>query len=223
MDMVTSYANLALLGATRGIGRIVLERALERGHHLRVLVRDLSALDFQHPNLTLVRGDATNPDDVALVLEGADAVLSTIGTPAGSKRAMRTEAAHATLTAMERTGVRRLIAVSVYGAAETRPHLPFFTRAVIFPLFLRRVMADHETQEAAIKASNVEWTLVRPPYLVDGPQTEDYAVAFGEQTGDLTWKISRADVAHRMLEAFERGLHVREAVGVSYRLASAAA
>ncbi len=221
--MVTSNATFALLGATRGIGRIALERALERGHRVRALVRPGSALDITHENLTVVRGDATNPADIARALEGADAVLSAVGTPARAKQPLRTLAARATLEAMERTGVRRLIAVSVYGVGETRAHLPFFTRAVVFPLFLRRVMADHETQDAAIRASGVDWTLLRPPYLTDGPMTGDYAADFGEQTGGLTWKISRADVAHHMLEALETGSYVRGAIGLSYRQAAQAA
>lgn len=221
--MVTSNATLALLGATRGIGRIVMERALERGHRVRALVRPGSPLDFAHPGLTLVRGDATSTEDLRRLFAGADAVLSAIGTPARAKRPVRTEAARATVRAMQATGVRRLVAVSVYGVGETRSHLPFFTRNLVFPLFLRRVIADHETQEQAIRGSDVDWTLVRPPYLTDGPMTGDYAVDFAEPLEGLTWKISRADVAHRMLEALEKGWHVRQAVGLSYRQASAAA
>jgi putative NADH-flavin reductase len=221
--MVTSNTTFALLGATRGIGRVVLERALERGHAVRALVREGSTLDIAHPNLTILRGDATDAKDVARALEGATAVLSAIGTPPREKTPFRTLCARATLEAMRHSGVQRLVAVSVYGAGETRALVPFFTRAVIFPFYLRRVMADHETQEAIIKDSGVEWTLIRPPYLTDGPATADYASAFGTATQGLTWKISRADVAHCMLDALERHVHVRAAIGLSYRKASTAA
>jgi len=221
--MDTSNTTLALLGATRGIGRVLLERALERGHRVRALVRPGSALDLRHPNLTVVRGDATSAEDLARAVDGVDAVLSAIGVPARTKRAVRTEAAQATLEAMRTCGVKRLVAVSVYGVGETRAHLPFFTRNLVFPLFLRRAIADHETQEDMVRRSDVEWTLVRPPYLTDGPMTGDYAVDFGEALQGLTWKISRADVAHRMLEALEKGTHLRQAIGLSYRQASASA
>jgi len=212
-----SPTTFALLGATRGIGSIVLQRALERGHRVRALVRAGSTLAHQHERLEVVRGDATDPHDVARALEGTAAVLSAIGVPARAKSPVRTLAARATLEAMQRCGVRRLIAVSVYGTSQTRAHLPFFTRAVVFPLFLRRVMADHETQEQAIRDSDVEWTLVRPPYLTDGPCTAAYASDFGDRIEGLTWKISRADVTHQMLDALERRTHVRRALGMSYR------
>lgn len=222
-SMPTRNASFALLGATRGIGRAVLDLALERGHRVRALVRPDSTLDALHPNLTLVPGDATNPRDVATALAGTEALLSTIGAPARSKHQVRTRAAEACVEAMRVTGVRRLIAVSVYGTGETREHLPFFTRALVFPLFLRRVIADHETQEAAIERSGLDWTLVRPPYLTEGPPTGDYAIDFGAQVSGLTWKISRADVAHAMLGALEQRAYVRSAVGLSYRRSAAAA
>lgn len=221
--MASQNATFALLGATRGIGRAVLNTALERGHSVRALVRPGSTLDLQHPNLAIVRGDATNPADIARALEGADALLSAIGTPARAKTPMRTRAAEASVEAMRVAGVQRLIAVSVYGAGDTREHLPFFTRAVVFPLYLRRVIADHETQEAAIMHSGLDWTLIRPPYLTDDPVTGDYAIGFGAKTAGLTWKISRADVAHSMLGALEQRSLVHAAVGLSYRKASAAA
>lgn len=222
--MANGNTTLALLGATRGIGRHVLEQALERGYNVRALVRRGSALDLQHPGLTLVRGDATKLQDVESLLQGADAVLSALGAPARNKDGIRTQAAQATLEAMQRTGVGRLIAVSVYGTGETREHLPFFTRAVVFPVFLRHAIADHETQERSIMASDVEWTLIRPPYLTDDPVSGAYVSDFGTQTAGLTWKISRADVAHSMLDALQLRSHVRRAIGLSYtQTASAAA
>lgn len=222
--MAQDNTTIALLGATRGIGRLVLEQALERGLRVRALVRRGSDLDVQHPRLTVVRGDATQPADVAEALRCTTAVLSALGTPARNRDGLRTAAAEATLAAMKQTGVDRLIAVSVYGVGDTRAQLPFFTRAIILPVFLRHPMADHAMQEQAVMASDVAWTLIRPPYLTDGPRTADYASAFGSQTAGLTWKISRADVAHFMLDTLVRGTHVRAAVGVSYRqrVASAA-
>ncbi|MEM6293867.1 MAG: SDR family oxidoreductase [Myxococcota bacterium] len=215
--MSPTPTSLAVLGATGGIGRLALDRALQRGHQVRALVRPNSSLEYTHTNLTVVRGDATNVDDVSRLLEGTSAVLSAIGTPPRARTPARTLAAHATIEAMQRTNVHRLVAISVYGVGTTRPHLPFFTRAVVFPLFLRRVIADHVTQERAIEDSAVDWTLLRPPYLTDGPATGTYAFDFGDDIDGLTWTISRADVAHHMLDAVERGTHVRAALGLSYR------
>jgi putative NADH-flavin reductase len=208
--MTSQDSTFALLGATRGIGRAVLDTALDRGHSVRALVRPGSTLDLEHPSLTIVHGDATNPADITQALDGADALLSAIGTPARAKTPMRTRAAEASVEAMRLAGVRR-------------EHLPFFTRAIVFPLYLRRVIADHETQEAAIMRSGLDWTLIRPPYLTDDPVTGNYAIGFGANTADLTWKISRADVAHSMLGALEQRSLVNAAVGLSYRKASAAA
>ncbi len=210
---------IALLGATGGIGRALLEQALERGLHVRALVRPTSTLGVDHPHLTVVRGDATNPADLARVFEGSDAVLSALGAPARNKDQLREFAARATVQAMRQVGTRRLIAVSVYGVGETKAHLPFFTRNIVFPLFLKHAIADHERQEAVIRDSEVQWTLVRPPYLTDGPSTGTYVTGFGADTAGLSWKVSRADVAHCMLELLAGGGQVQAAVGLSYRAA----
>ena len=216
VDMDNTPITFTLLGATRGIGRALLDQALERGLHVRALVRPGSELPVAHPSLAVIRGDATDEGDLMRAIEGSDAVLSALGAPARNKDHVRESAARATLQAMRKVGTRRLIAVSVYGVGETKAHLPFVTRNVVFPLFLKHAIADHERQEAVIRDSDVQWTLVRPPYLVDGPATGEYAEGFTEPRG-LTWKVSRADVAHYMLNLLTNSRHIHKAVGLSYR------
>ncbi len=216
--MDNTPTTVTLLGATRGIGRALLEQALERGLHVRALVRPGSEFSVAHPHLTVIRGDATNTADLARAIEGSDAVFSALGAPARNKDHVRESAARATVQAMRKVGTTRLIAVSVYGVGETKAHLPFLTRNVVFPLFLKHAIADHERQEAVIRDSDVQWTLVRPPYLIDGPATGEYVEGF-EETRGLSWKVSRADVAHYMLDLLTGGGHIHEAVGLSYRAA----
>jgi len=138
---------------------------------VRALVRPGSEFSVSHPALTVIRGDATNAGDLARAIEGSDAVLSALGAPARNKDHVREAAARATVQAMRKVGTRRLIAVSVYGVGDTKAHLPFITRNIVFPLILKHAIADHECQEAVIRDSDVPWTLVRRPYLVDGPAT----------------------------------------------------
>ena len=90
---------------------------------------------------------------------------------------------------------------------------------MIFPLYLRGAIADHEEQERCLMASELSWTVVRPPHLTDGPRTGRYWV--GDATRSIagvpmTLKISRADVADLMLQVLEREEGVRRALAVSY-------
>jgi len=206
---------LALFGATGGVGRRVLDLALAEGHHVVALCRDPSRLDVAHDRLTVVEGDVLDPDAVARVVGACDSVLVALGAPAMSKSRVRSEGTAVIVRAMQRTGVRRLLCVSVYGAAETYADLPWLYRHVIFPLYLRRAVADHERQEAIIADSDLDWTIVRPPNLTDGPRTGRYDAGFGSMQG-RSLNISRADVADLMLRELATGQHAGQRVAISY-------
>jgi putative NADH-flavin reductase len=108
---------IALLGGSRGVGRHLLDQALERGHHVKALLRDPKSVPVQHAKLELVQGDARAAADVAKVVQGADAVLTSLG--AGkmwSTDRIVSEGAKATVEAMKQHGVKRVLLVSVLGA-----------------------------------------------------------------------------------------------------------
>ena len=131
---------------------------------------------------------------------------------------MRSEGTAHVIEAMRSEGCTRIIAISLLGAHETRAHLPFALRYLIFPLYLRRAAADHERQEDLLAASELDWTVVRPPHLSDGPRTGTYATGFGVDFEGLTLHVSRADVADYALGALRDGVGVGSRVGISDRL-----
>jgi uncharacterized protein YbjT (DUF2867 family) len=106
---------LAILGATGGIGGHLLSQALDAGHTVHALARNPRALP-PRPGLEVTAGHALDPAAVAEVIAGADAVLSVLG-PRGNKTpSLLAGAAANTVSAMEKTGARRLICVSAAGA-----------------------------------------------------------------------------------------------------------
>jgi putative NADH-flavin reductase len=68
--------------------------------------------------------------------------------------------------------------------------------------------------EEIIAASNLDWTLVRPPRLTDKPRTGKYRVLEGHLP-TFGFSISRADVADYMIKAAENHSSIRKVVGVS--------
>ncbi len=219
LDLDGAPRRIALFGATRGVGRSFLELALVAGHHVTALVRDPSRLDLSHPGLALVTGDVTDPAAVRATIADADTVVCALGAPARDASRIRERGTAQIVAAMKDAGVRRLLCVSVLGARETRAGLPALYRWLIFPLFLRHAVADHDRQEQIIEDSGLDYTIVRPPNLTDGPVTGDFAKGFGTDMRGLSLKISRADVAGFMLEQAERDDYLRRTVAVSYRAA----
>jgi putative NADH-flavin reductase len=205
---------LALLGGTGRIGQHLLAQALESGHEVTALAREPAALRGQ-PGLTVVPGDATDAAAVSAVVRGADAVLSALGPRGARTQGMLGTASRNLVAAMSTGGARRLICVSAAGAfISGDPDLTAMIK-LILPRVLAKQFADVRDMESAIRASGLEWTLVRATQLTSGPLTgryrvrPDYSPAGGR-------KISRADVAHFIGAVLDDDSWVKSAPALAY-------
>ncbi len=187
--------NLAIFGASGGTGRHLVDQALAAGHHVTILVRTLAAFAEPHQRLRVVQGDVRQVDQVAAVVDGQDAVLSALGPHERGPVDLCTVAMTAILTAMTRDGVRRLVALSAYGARESHDSGLY---NVLLWRMQKEKMLDKERMEELIAHSAVNWTVVRPPALTNGPRTPHYRTGTTLRM-KVTSHISRADVADFML------------------------
>ncbi len=176
--------NLAIFGATGGTGRQLVEQALEEGHTVTVLVRNPAAFPMQYERLSLVQGDVRDRARVETVV----AVM-----------------------AMTRSHVRRLLVVSAYGAAESH-HRDLYN--LLLWTLLKEKMMDKERMEELITRSNVDWTLIRPSFLTDGPRTRQYRSG-PDLRMHVASHISRADVAAYMLQRITDTASVHKALAIT--------
>lgn len=205
---------LFILGATGGIGRQLVNQALERRHLVTAFVRSPEKLGARRDGLTVIQGDVRDPNAMSAALKGHDAMLSTLGPPGPSRNTITSDSARTTVAAMRTAGVRRLLIV---GVAALFPDIGMFGRLLRNTL-LRNVADDSAEMERIVKAVSLDWMIVRPPRLANGPRTEHYGVDIDhlptEAGGNAT--VSRADVAHFMLDELEQPKHVRQVVGIAY-------
>ena len=197
-----------ILGATGGTGRHVVEQAVAAGLDVTVLVRTPGNLSAAAGAVRVITGDVTNPSALDSAAAKQDAVISALGVgksfqPGGLIRRV----APVLVAAMEKNGVKRLVFTSAFGVGATRRDVPFVPRLFIVTL-LREVYADKEAGEAAIMGSSLDWTIVYPVGLTDGPGTGRYRT--GERLALSGFpRIPRADVADFLL----RQVDDRSAVG----------
>jgi putative NADH-flavin reductase len=202
---------LLVLGATGRTGRELLAGALHQGHEVTALVRDPGRLTEQHEHLRVLVGGATDPAIVETAVAGHDAVLCALG-PRSARELVGSELMRASVPAlvraMESHGVRRLILLSALGVGESAHSAPAVPR-LAFATILRQIGKDKRRAEDAVRASDLEWTIVYPPALSNGPATRGYQ--HGE-TLDLRGspRMSRADVAHFMLAQLADARYVRK-------------
>lgn len=206
-------SNVLVLGATGGTGRWVVSRALEAGHHVTAFVRDAERVRQSHVNLRIEVGDALDEASVARVVPGHDAVICALGTPGRHPVPVRTRGTQAALRAMAEHGVPRLIVLSSYGIGDSRSKLPWWMRTLMVPILLGPAFEDHESQERLVRQSDVSWTIVRPPFLTDGPATDDPLIA--TELPRSRMKVSRADVAGVLVDLATSRAYEGQAVAVA--------
>lgn len=118
--------------------------------------------------------------------------------------------------AMEKLGVRRFICESSLGVGDSRWRLGLPHNLVAIPLFLRNVFADKEAQERIIRESNLDWVIVRPTVLTNGPRRSVYQTGSGIGHWLVPTRISRADVAEFMLKQLTDDSYLRQTPGLAY-------
>lgn len=206
--------HLAVFGATGRTGRLVVTGALTAGHGVTAFLRDPDKLEpavREHPALRTVQGDVRDAAAVSRAVEGADVVVSALA-PVKGQPMVQTDGTRNIVRAMQTHGVRRI--VSLTGAGVTAPGDPpraFAGRAIrgIMTLVAGWVLADGQGHADVLYGSDLDWVVVRPPRLTDGPPTG--AERHGLLQLGFSDSVSRADVAAFML---------REATAPTYHRAA---
>lgn len=205
---------ILIFGATGGTGSELVKQGLEKGYRVKAFVRTPSKLKMRHKNLEVAQGDVLNYEDVLGAVQNQDIVFCTLGMPASDKTTLRTDGTSNIVKAMEASGVNRLICQTSLGYADSKEVLPWHMKYIIVPFILKNAFRDHELQEAVIKKSSLDWTIVRPGNMTNGKRTGKYQHGF-EPTAKIKLKISRADVAEFMLKQAEQVEYVNDCVGIS--------
>ena len=204
--------NLLVLGGTGGTGQIVVSEARANGHDVTALVRNRAEAAELLPGAELVEGDARDAAVMSRALDGCEAVISVLGTR--KIRLVRevtvmSEATKTLVEVMKTRGVARLICVTGLGAGDSAGHGGFVYDRLIKPILLRKIYEDKDRQEAVIKASGLDWTIVRPTVLTDHGLSGSVR-AITDLSGFHGGHISRADVATFLVAQLESSEWVRQ-------------
>lgn len=208
---MTETKTLAIFGATGGVGRQLTRQALDAGHRVVAYVRDPSKLP-EHERLTSVQGELDDAAAIARAVAGADAVLSALGPRQNTPDQVEVfgTAMQNLLDAMKAHGVKRLVSISGAGVILPGDAVTLGRRLVraLLLLLAKHVARTKEREAELIRATDLEWVLVRPPRVVPGERTGDYR-AFPDRVPSP--KITQGDVADLMLKCVTSDEWVRKA------------
>lgn len=206
-----------ILGASGGTGRELVLQALARGHAVTAFVRKPSRIHVRDTRLTIAVGDVRDYPSLDRAVRNQDAVLSALG----HKRwfypnRILSEGTRNLVRAMEAAGVRRLVCETALGVADSWWRMGLYYTLFLTPFILPFYFYDKKRQEAVIRESPLDWTIVRPGILTNGARRGVYR--HGSEVGHWMWpsRISRADVADFMLNQLESTTYLRSAPGLAW-------
>jgi putative NADH-flavin reductase len=189
-----------------------VQQAVAAGHEVTALCRDPSKLSAP-AGVRAAQGDVKDAASLGSAVSGQDAVLYAVGSNKSSPVGIRAEGVRNVIAAMKDQGVRRLIALSAFGAGDSKGEGGFVFDKIIAKLFMKQILADQSDMEAEVVKSGLDYTLVRPTRLTDGPAAGKWDVIF--KGGKASSKISRADTAAFMLQQLGDGTYVGKAPGIT--------
>lgn len=200
---------ITIIGGSQGTGAQLASLAQRAGHEVTTVSRSGVTPTGTHA----VMGNAMDPAVVTEAVAGADAVVVTVGAAKGVRN-HRAAVTQAVVTAMAKTGARRIVVQSSLGAGDSAKQLPAFLRPIMTVL-LAKPLADHNAQESAVTSAGLDWTLVRPTGLSNKPATGTWKALEVTGPGRLGGSIPRVDLAACLLEILEDDSTIGKALGVS--------
>ncbi|WP_110113838.1 SDR family oxidoreductase [Bacillus sp. CGMCC 1.16541] len=205
--------NIALFGATGRVGGYFLQLALADGHHIKALVRNPNLFKTKHENVTLIKGNALNREDVQKTVSGTDVVISALNT---DQSTVLSDSTPHLITSMIDANVTRIVTIGTAGIlqARTAPHLYRFQSSES-KRKTTRAAEEHLKAYELLEQSSLNWTVVCPTYLPDGDITKKYRVEKNILPKDGV-KISTGDTAHFAYQQLFSSDFLQCRVGISY-------
>lgn len=210
---------VVIFGATGFSGQAILKEAIQQGHEVTILVRDPSKIKIQHNSLTVVQGDVMNRNAVASVLHHQEVVIQCLGVGGkgnGKPNTFISDATKIIIEEMEKNKVRKLIAMSNVGAGNSMTFYPWVFSKVILPYFmkwLKVIIEDKNKMEPMIMNSNLNWTIVRCPNVIDKPPK---GICHATLDGKgLKLSITLGDVASFMVNQIVDNTYSKQAPSIS--------
>ena len=207
--------NITIIGASAGVGLETVKRGLDRNHSITTLSRTGIEIE-ENRSINVIIGDATNKADVLNSIQGADALIVTLGTGKNMKATtLFSDFAKLIVEIHSENKIAvPIIFVTGFGAGESRNYVSWLVR-MFLKYMLKDIYADKTKMEEIITHSDLKWTVVRPGRLLDKPLTEKYRTEDKLFKGINIGGINRADVADFLIKQAERQTELKKYVGIS--------
>jgi putative NADH-flavin reductase len=210
---------IAIFGASGGTGLLLTSRCLAAGHQVTALLRSPDTFPLRD-KVNVVYGNAFDMHRVRETVEGADVVLSALGARSLKREDVLERAVPLIVSAMQQTGVRRIIVLGSAGALpDSLDKQPAWRRwivqNIVYKTLLKWPVASQISQYATLSTSNLDWTMVMPPMLSNARARGTYRID-GEALPRNGNRVSREDVADFMMQQIDNPQWIRKGVYITW-------
>lgn len=217
---------ILLLGATGRTGKQIIKAALKRGHKISAIARNPEKLkDY---NIDIIQGTPYEYDIVEKGINGCEAIINTLNvsrksdnpwSPLAAPRDMISKSASNAIKAMEKSDIKRFVALGAIGAGRSWKKAPGILKFIISISNLRFAFRDHGKQEEILENSDVDYTICRAPMLSDKKNaTGVVATPEGQKPAGMV--LSRNSAAEFFLDIIEKNEYIRETVSLANKPAT---
>ncbi len=208
MCFMQKQNKIAIIGGTGKAGRYVVEKALEAGYQVRVLTRNPKQFTAFDKHIEIIKGDARDIKVIRTLLEGCHTVISALGKPK-RESFIFSDATQNILTTMKELHIQRYIVVSGGSVDVPGDNKSFFNKvgANMFRILFPNMMKDKYKELDLLLKSNLDWTFVRLPFVVEGVATSKIKESLTDMPG---MKIYNGDIADFLIRQISSPLYVRK-------------
>lgn len=203
---------VAIVGGSGNVGRFLIQRAPEAGYQVRILMRSPNKITLSNGKIEVVQGDARDIASIRSLLQDCDAVLNALGQREQYEYEVPTFsiATDHVLTVMKELGIRWCILVRGFSVDAPGDHKDLRTRlfSTLVRCLIHEIWVDWQKELDTLLSSDVEWTLVRLPMVVDEPPSGQVRVNLASSPGK---KITGYDLANFVVAQLAEPTYVGKA------------
>jgi len=204
---------IAVFGGTGKTGQHLVQQSLDGGHEVVMLARNPATFTIQNPNLTVLQGDILDTERVEATIQGVAAVMSVLGPRSNKPEFVISRGTDHILNAMKRHNVQRIIISAGAGVRDPLDKPKFIDHLFGFLLNLlsKNAVEDMKQVVAKVRHSDRDWSVIRVPMLTDQPSQGTLKIGY---VGDITSRLSRADMAAFMLQQLDDDTYLKKAPAI---------
>ncbi|WP_242309727.1 SDR family oxidoreductase [Bacillus cereus group sp. BfR-BA-01524] len=197
---------IAILGANGKVGKFLINEALEQGFQVKILTRNSKNMPINNENIEVIIGDARDFSSIQELLQGCRAVINAVGQSKNESYIFSTVTKHI-LKVMKEYEIKRYILISGGSINVVGDQKGIVNKmgANLFKLFLPKMMQDKYKELQILQSSDVDWTVVRLPFVIEGNGIGNIKESLVDMPGI---KIQNGDIAPFVIKQINSKLYV---------------